>query len=182
MNNKSHFNSGYQIYRREQNFFFRGERTEKSYIFNNFFICFLIYRTKTGQWLKRMDFSLEFCANLALAWNNCYLSCCILTQLCPALCRPMDPRLLSVHGISQARILRWVPFLSLGDLPDSVILLVSPALAGRFFTTEPPGKQGPTSGEPRYLISPSASLSCRYPCYKMCMCVRERGGGGRERI
>ena len=93
----------------------------------------------------------------------------------------MDPRLLSVHGISQARILGWVPFPSLRDLPDPVILLVSPALAGRFFTTEPPGKRGPTSGERRYLISPSASLSCRwYRCYKMYMCVRERGGGERE--
>ena len=27
-----------------------------------------------------------------------------------------------------------------GDLPDPGIELVSPALAGRFFTTEPPGK------------------------------------------
>ena len=36
-----------------------------------------------------------------------------------------------------------LPFTSPGDLPDSGIepvSLVSPALAGRFFTTEPPGK------------------------------------------
>ena len=45
----------------------------------------------------------------------------------------------SVHGISQARILEF-PFPSPGDLPDPGIELVSPALAGRFFTTEPPGK------------------------------------------
>ena len=40
-----------------------------------------------------------------------------------------------------------LPFPSPGDLPDSGIKpvsLVSPALAGRFFTTEPPGK--PNSG------------------------------------
>ena len=43
-------------------------------------------------------------------------------------------------GISQARILSWLPFLSPGDLPDPETEHASPALAGRFFTTEPPGK------------------------------------------
>ena len=33
-----------------------------------------------------------------------------------------------------------LPFLSSGDLPDSRIESTSPALAGRFFTAEPPGK------------------------------------------
>ena len=33
-----------------------------------------------------------------------------------------------------------LPFLSLGDLPDPEIEPRSPVLAGRFFTTEPPGK------------------------------------------
>ena len=33
-----------------------------------------------------------------------------------------------------------LPFSSPGDLPDPGIELTSPALAGRFFTTEPPGK------------------------------------------
>ena len=33
-----------------------------------------------------------------------------------------------------------LPFLSSGDLPDSRIEPTSPALAGRFFTAEPPGK------------------------------------------
>ena len=46
----------------------------------------------------------------------------------------------SVRGISQAIILEWFTFPSTGDLPDSVIESTSPALAGRFFTTEPPGK------------------------------------------
>ena len=35
-----------------------------------------------------------------------------------------------------------LPFLSPGDLPNPEIKLVSPALAGRFFTTAPPGKPG----------------------------------------
>ena len=46
----------------------------------------------------------------------------------------------SVHGVLQARILEWVAIPSPGDLPDPRIELGSPALAGGFFTTEPPGK------------------------------------------
>ena len=44
-------------------------------------------------------------------------------------------------GILQARILEWVAFPPPGDLPDpgtELVSLASPALAGRFFTTEPP--------------------------------------------
>ena len=40
----------------------------------------------------------------------------------------------------QARILEWLPFPSPGDLPDPGIEPASPALAHRFFTTEPPEK------------------------------------------
>ena len=46
----------------------------------------------------------------------------------------------SVHDIFQARLLEWVAISSSRDLPDSRIEPVSPALAGGFFTTEPPGK------------------------------------------
>ena len=48
-----------------------------------------------------------------------------------------SPAVSSVQGISQARILEWS-----GDLPDPEIEPVSHALAGGFFTTEPPGKPG----------------------------------------
>ena len=44
----------------------------------------------------------------------------------------------SVHGISQAKILAWFPFPSSGDLPNPGIeptSIVSPAMAGRFFTS-----------------------------------------------
>ena len=59
-------------------------------------------------------------------------------QSCPTLCDPMDcgPRGSSVHQVFQARILQ-------GNLPNPGIeptSSVSPALAVRFFTTEPPGK------------------------------------------
>ena len=46
----------------------------------------------------------------------------------------------SVHGSSQARILEGVVFPPPGALPDSGIEPASPAFAGGFFTTEPPGK------------------------------------------
>ena len=48
----------------------------------------------------------------------------------------------SVHGIFQARIQERVAISYSGDLPGPQIKpasLVSPALAGRFFTTVPPG-------------------------------------------
>ena len=44
----------------------------------------------------------------------------------------------SVHGISQARTLEWVAIPPPGDLPHpgtEPVSLVSPALAGEFFTT-----------------------------------------------
>ena len=61
-------------------------------------------------------------------------------QSCLTLCNPMDcnPPGPSVHGILQARIPEWVAMPSSGDLPDPGIdrtSLLSPALAGRFFTT-----------------------------------------------
>ena len=61
----------------------------------------------------------------------------------PMDCRPPGS---SDSGIFQARITEWVVLPSLGDVPDPGIEPESPELAGRFFTTEPPGKpkeQGP---------------------------------------
>ena len=61
------------------------------------------------------------------------------------LCNPMDcsPSGSSVHGILQAIYCSGLPFPHSGDLPYPEIEAsssMSPALAGRFFTTEPPGK------------------------------------------
>ena len=47
---------------------------------------------------------------------------------------------LLVHGISQARIPEWVALSFSRDLLDPGIEPMPPALAGKFFTTEPPGK------------------------------------------
>ena len=65
-------------------------------------------------------------------------------QSCPALCDPMDcsPPCSSVHGVPQARILEWVATaFSRGSSHPGIELEspASPALAGGFFTTEPPG-------------------------------------------
>ena len=66
-------------------------------------------------------------------------------QSCPTLCDSMDsnPPGSSVHGIFQTSILEWVAFSSSKGSSQSGIKPMSPAapaLAGRFFTTEQPGK------------------------------------------
>ena len=65
-------------------------------------------------------------------------------QMCPTLCDHMDYSLpdFSVRGILQQEYWNGLPCPPPGDLPDPGIKPtspVSPALAGRFFTTEPPG-------------------------------------------
>ena len=52
-------------------------------------------------------------------------------------CSPLG---FSVHGIFQARILEWLPFPSLGDLPDPGIEPGSAALQADSLSTELPGK------------------------------------------
>ena len=70
------------------------------------------------------------------------LYACSVAQSCPTLCDPINcsPSGSYVHGITQARILEWLPFPFLEDLPDSGIKPESSALGGGFFTPEPPGK------------------------------------------
>ena len=69
----------------------------------------------------------------------------LVTQSCPTLCDPMDFSLpgSSVHEILQARILEWVAILfSRGSSLLRARTWVS-GIAGRFFTTVPPGKPPP---------------------------------------
>ncbi|KAB0349667.1 hypothetical protein FD755_015209 [Muntiacus reevesi] len=67
---------------------------------------------------------------------------CSVARSCPSLCRPMDctPSGSLSMGFSRQKYWSGLPFPSPGDLPDPGIKPVSPALAGRFFTTEPPRK------------------------------------------
>ena len=60
---------------------------------------------------------------------------------CMTLCDSLDyspPG--SVHGFSRQEYWSGLPFPSAGGLPDPGIKPASTALAGRFFTAEPPGK------------------------------------------
>ena len=75
-------------------------------------------------------------------WNKsrtlCF--CAQSLQSCPTLCSPMDCSLpgSSVHGIFQEEYWSGLPFPPLKNLPNPGIKptsLVSPALAGGFFTT-----------------------------------------------
>ena len=64
----------------------------------------------------------------------------VLTLWDPMGCSPPGS---SVHGIIQQEYWSRLPFPSSGDLPDTGIepaSLISPALAGIFFTIEPSGK------------------------------------------
>ena len=73
---------------------------------------------------------------------------CSVAQLCLTLCNPMDysPPGSSVLGFSRQEYWSGLAFPSPEDLPNPEIepaSLASPALAGRFFTTESPGKEVP---------------------------------------
>ena len=64
-------------------------------------------------------------------------------QLYLTVCNPMNcsPPGSLVHGILQVSILQWIAISSSGDLPHQGIKPASPAaaaLAGRFFTIQPP--------------------------------------------
>ena len=69
---------------------------------------------------------------------------CSVTQSCPALCKTVDcwPTDYSGHGIFQARILKWVAishYRGSSRPRDQTHIFASPALAGGFFPTVPPG-------------------------------------------
>ena len=69
----------------------------------------------------------------------------LLAQSYPTLCDPMDCNHQAPLSIEFSGQEYWsgLPFPPPGDLPNSGIesvSLASPALAGRFFTTAPPGK------------------------------------------
>ena len=73
---------------------------------------------------------------------------CLVTHSCPTLSRPR--RLLACQaplsiGLPRQEYWNGLSFPSPGDLPDPGTESMSPALAGRFFTTELPGK--PTINE-----------------------------------
>ena len=87
----------------------------------------------------------QFAQDCSASNSRAVLNVAVVVQLLSSVslfCNPLDcsPSSSSVHEISQARILTRLPFPSPRDLPDPGIELESPALASRFFTTEPSGK------------------------------------------
>ena len=70
------------------------------------------------------------------------------------LCYPVDysPPGPSVHGFSQAKILKWVAISFSRGFPNPGIELVSPTFAGGFCTTETPEKPCDNSGKPLRII------------------------------
>ena len=103
---------------------------------------------KTNSWHSQRPWSLL--EQVILPQGNLHVLCCLVTQLCLTLCDTMgySPPGSSVHGIPRQGYWSGLPFPTSGDLPNPGIepaSLVSPALAGRFFTTAPPRKP---QGEP----------------------------------
>ena len=73
---------------------------------------------------------------------NIYMLCCVLLSHVQLFVTPWtvaNQAPLSM-GFPRQEYSSGLPFPPPGDLPDPGIEPVSPALAGRFFTTEPPGK------------------------------------------
>ena len=90
-------------------------------------------------------FSTGFLAPSKYAFGNLGASVYEYTQLYPIHCNPTDcnPRGSWVHGIMQARIWEWVAIsYSRGSYwpRDWTHISCMSCLAGRFFSTEPPGK------------------------------------------
>ena len=91
-----------------------------------------------------LDFEIE-CVLARVLWETALMKgCCysLVAKLCLTLMRPMDsspPGYLSM-GFPPQKYWIELPLPSPGDLPNPGMESVSSALAGMFFTTEPPGK------------------------------------------
>ena len=77
--------------------------------------------------------------------NDSCVCVCSVAQSCLTLCNPVDctPLGSTAHGISRQEYWSDLPFPSPGDPPDPGIEPLSPAspaLAGGFFTIQPPGR------------------------------------------
>ena len=72
-----------------------------------------------------------------ITYSASHMVCAKSLQSCLTLCHPMDHSLpsSSVQGLLQARILEWVAMPSCSHPGIESTSLMSPALAGRFFTT-----------------------------------------------
>ena len=91
-----------------------------------------------GERATRNTFSKRYCTNGSHGClGKMQILSCVLLIATPGTVAHQAP--LSM-GFPRQECWSGLPFPSLGDLPDSGIKLVSPALVARFFTTEPPRK------------------------------------------
>ena len=83
---------------------------------------------------------MEFTSQLQGYKPSCIISC-LVAKSGPTLCNTMNysPQAPLFIGFPRQNIGVGCHFLLQGDLSDSRIKPASPALADRFFTTEPPG-------------------------------------------
>ena len=92
--------------------------------------------------LTNYSLCLFFFCTFHLSFYVCQFVC-LCTQLCPTFCSLVDGSQpgFSVHGILQAIMLERVAISSCRGSPlTQEVNPASPTLAGRFLTTEPPGK------------------------------------------
>ena len=131
------------------------QRKDIFWVSQNTFTNRLFCRQKSL--IKAKILPINFCRPSSDGWRCCQketptktckrdlLLLSLVTKLCLTLYDHMDgsPPDSSIHGISQARILEWVAisFSKGSSLPRDWTCFTSLALAGKFFTTEPPGKQ-----------------------------------------
>ena len=100
--------------------------------------------------------------------------CCSVASTCPTFCDPVDcsPPGSSVHGVLQARILWWVALPRGSSQPrDQTPIFYVSCFAGRFFTTEPPGKPVVSLYYILKYNSPSFSISVSLEYTKIISCV-----------
>ena len=103
--------------------------------------------------------------------NITCLCCCGLdAKLYPTLWDLVDCNLpgAAFHGISQQEDWRGLPFPPPGDLPDLGIECLCPALAGRFFTAEPPGKQYVYSSNSNEFYAIKKNIFPSYKAFLLC--------------
>ena len=98
------------------------------------------WRRVLWTFIPASNFVLPLCQEGSAFSRHCAV--CSATQSCLTPCHPMDCSLpgSSVHDVSQARVVPWVTIsYSRGSFHprDWTHVSVSPALAGRFFTTVP---------------------------------------------
>ena len=103
----------------------------------------------------------------------------LVTQSCPTLATPQTVAFqapLSM-GILQARILEWVAISFSRGSSDTGIKPGSPALAGSFFTTEPPGKPSRVLIWWLVLSAWATAPRCMIQHYSECVCGGVSGVG-----